>query len=97
MLAAQEGEGRSSSAVRLAGRWRLLDGFSVLQNVKNGSLGAWYVMHDPTPGRYHVEIKQNGPNAHSFAKISSGFNSSARGPGSYFEVPADVRGDKHGP
>ena len=74
----------------------MLNGFSVLQNVKNGSLGAWYVMHDPNPGRYHVE-EQNGPNAHSFARISSGFNSSVRGPKSYFGVPADVRGDKHGP
>ena len=74
----------------------MLNGFSVLQNVKNGSLGAWYVMHDPYPGRYHVE-EQNGPSAHSFVQIYTGFTGSARGPESYFGVPADVRGDKHGP
>ena len=97
MLAAQEGEGRSSSAVRLAGRWRLLGGFSVLQNVKIGSLGAWYVMHDLNPGRYRVE-EQYGPNASSFAQISSRFDSSRKAAWSYFEVPADgVRCDKHGP
>ena len=39
----------------------------MLQNVKNGSLGAWYVMHDLNPGRYRVG-EQYGPNASSFAQ-----------------------------
>ena len=62
----------SRSSARLRTRQRPLCGFPASQNVKNGSLGAWSVVHDLNLGRYFVE-EQTGPNATCFAQISRGF------------------------
>ena len=86
----------SRSSARLRTRQRPLCGFPASQNVKNGSLGAWSVVHDLNLGRYFVE-EQTGPNATYFAQIYRGFYGSDKGAESYFGAPILVRGDKHAP